>query len=215
MIVATPDGAIASVAERVSKHLPLPRAIVHCAGAHGVGPLLSCARVGVAVGVMHPLVSFASSKRTPALNGTTFVIAGDKRATALARRAAAAVGAHVLIVDRKALGPCYHAAAALCANGSVALTTFAVDLLEGLGIARRDAERALGGLLRSVADNVERLGVPAALTGPIARGDFSTVAAHRAALRSVPAVLNAYDRITPLIVAAAKRTTKPPRRKPR
>jgi len=36
----------------------------------------------------------------------------------------------------------------------------------------------LGPLLRSVADNVEQLGLPEALTGPVRRGDAAGVARH-------------------------------------
>jgi predicted short-subunit dehydrogenase-like oxidoreductase (DUF2520 family) len=37
-------------------------------------------------------------------------------------------------------------------------------------------------LVRGTVDNVERLGPAAALTGPVARGDWDTVARHLAAL---------------------------------
>ena len=41
----------------------------------------------------------------------------------------------------------------------------------------------LGPLLRSVADNVETLGFPDALTGPVRRGDAAGVEKHLATLR--------------------------------
>ena len=51
----------------------------------------------------------------------------------------------------------------------------------------RDAPKLLGPLLRSVAENVESLGFPAALTGPVRRGDPEAVArAHRLIVERVP-----------------------------
>ena len=48
-------------------------------------------------------------------------------------------------------------------------------------------------LVRATVDNWAALG-PAALTGPIARGDHQTVQRHRAALRErLPEVLPLYD----------------------
>jgi predicted short-subunit dehydrogenase-like oxidoreductase (DUF2520 family) len=43
--------------------------------------------------------------------------------------------------------------------------------------------------LRGTLDNVEQLGVPAALTGPIARGDVDTIRLHLARLSDEDRVL--------------------------
>jgi len=48
-------------------------------------------------------------------------------------------------------------------------------------------------LVRGTLANIERLGIPGALTGPIARGDAVTVAGHVAALqRRAPELLDLY-----------------------
>ena len=65
----------------------------------------------------------------------------------------------------------YHAAAGLVANGAAALAAVGVELLVVSGVPRKEAPKMLGPLLRSVAENVEALGFPDALTGPIRRGD--------------------------------------------
>jgi predicted short-subunit dehydrogenase-like oxidoreductase (DUF2520 family) len=78
----------------------------------------------------------------------------------------------------------YHAAAGLVANGSAALAAAGCELLEKAGVAANVAPRMLGPLLRSVADNVERLGLPMALTGPVRRGDTGAVERHLRAIES-------------------------------
>jgi hypothetical protein len=87
----------------------------------------------------------------------------------------------------------YHAAAGLVANGAAALAEAGARLLELAGCPARDSARVLGPLLRSVAENVERLGLPEALTGPVRRGDAETVLRHIASIeRGLPDVLPLY-----------------------
>ena len=177
--------------------------VLHCAGARGTDELEACRASGAAVGVMHPLVSFAGKQRSPNLRGTTFTVNGSRRAIATSRRIAKACGARVVLAETGGAG--YHAAAALAANGAAALAFVSVGLLQRLGFESRSAEHAIGGLLRSVGENVQNLGVPGALTGPIARGEADAVANHRAALRRLsPDALSAYDALVPIIVHCAR-----------
>lgn len=76
--------------------------------------------------------------------------------------------------------PLYHAALALGANHLVTLVAQSLELLRAAGVAAPD--RMLGPLLGAALDNALRSG-DAALTGPVARGDAGTVAAHVTELR--------------------------------
>ncbi len=203
IILAVSDDAIESVSARIANELKPGTTVLHCAGARNVDELDACATQGANVGVMHPLVSFASGRRPPRLDGKTFVAHGSPRAVTMSRHVGKACGARVITAETA--NPIYHAAAALVANGAAALAFVAVRLLEGLGIARRDAERSIGGLLESVGENVQRIGVPSALTGPVARGDALTVDRHRKALRGAGrGALSAYDALLPVILQNAE-----------
>ena len=83
-------------------------------------------------------------------------------------------------MDRRGHRPLYHAALALGANHLVTLVAQSMELLRKAGVAAPD--RMLGPLLGAALDNALRSG-DAALTGPVARGDAGTVAAHVAELR--------------------------------
>ncbi len=84
----------------------------------------------------------------------------------------------------------YHAALSSAANHLVTLVVQAADLLREAGVA--DPARMLGPLLDAALDNVLALG-DAALTGPVARGDADTIAAHVAAISAAaPQALPAY-----------------------
>ncbi|MFQ5935474.1 MAG: DUF2520 domain-containing protein [Acidiferrobacterales bacterium] len=202
VILAVPDAAIRKCAQHIAGWPQAHTSVLHCAGARGADELEPCRRAGAHVGVMHPLVSFADANQPPALRGTTFVAAGDARAIEAIQHLADAVGAHTLVAPIH--GPAYHALAALVANGTVGLANAAVPMLQQLGIARREAEQAVAGLLKTVAENIEHLGVPKALTGPMARGDAAAVSAHRAALmQTATGVASAYDAIAPLVLRCA------------
>jgi predicted short-subunit dehydrogenase-like oxidoreductase (DUF2520 family) len=78
----------------------------------------------------------------------------------------------------------YHLSGVLASNYVVTLMGAATDLWAGWGIGRAEALRALLPLLRATIENLEAVGLPAALTGPIARGDAGAVRIHEAWLRA-------------------------------
>jgi len=73
----------------------------------------------------------------------------------------------------------YHAALAFAANHLVTLVSQAASLLHEAGA--ENPNQMLGPLLGAALDNALRFG-DAGLTGPVARGDDGTVAAHIAAI---------------------------------
>lgn len=202
LILAVPDAQIAALARRLAPLLGPRHVVLHCAGARGPEELAACAARGAAVAGMHPLVSFPSRRRLPGLAGTQFVAHGAPRALRAARRVCRALGAHCSCLP--ILGPAYHAAAALLANGSAALAFSATRIWGALGMPERVAERAAQSLIGSVAHNVGAVGVPAALSGPVARGDAATVALHLRALRALgPSAAESYEALLPVVLACA------------
>ncbi|WP_437680446.1 DUF2520 domain-containing protein [Sorangium sp. So ce131] len=170
-------------------------AVVHCAGALGPEALAGARGGRVAVAQMHPMISFASPEFAPALARGHLLVDGDARAALVARALGERLGMTPRVfpdLDRVA----YHAAAGLVANGAAALAAAGVDLLERAGVDRTTAAAMLGPLLRTVADNVEALGVPEALTGPVRRGDAAGVARHLETLRRLA------PHLVPLYLAA-------------
>jgi predicted short-subunit dehydrogenase-like oxidoreductase (DUF2520 family) len=202
-LLAVPDGAIAEVAAQLPARIARGDVVMHCAGARGPEELAACARAGAATGVLHPLVSFASRHKLPPLAGATFVAQGAPAALRAARWLCKQLSAEYL--PAPIVGPAYHAAAALLANGSAALAYSAQQILVELGVPARRADRALAGLLLTVALNVRALGVPSALTGPVSRGDTKTVHAHvRALQRLSPELARQYRLVQPIIAACAR-----------
>ena len=183
--ITVPDPHVPVVEARLAAWLaalapkPLP-VVVHAAGSLRPEVLGRCRALGAPVATAHPIVSFGTTETD--LVGATFLLAGDARATRVLSSIVRTLGARPLV--RALPGPRYHAALALLANGAAALADRATSILVSgdPGLSPLEARRALGRLLRSVADNVERVGAAGALTGPIARGDVQAVERHLAAL---------------------------------
>jgi predicted short-subunit dehydrogenase-like oxidoreductase (DUF2520 family) len=148
--------------------------VVHNAGSLSADALAHVRDACAGVAQMHPMISFASTTVFPSLTRGNCHVSGDPKAESRARTLAKALGMTPrTFVRLDTVG--YHAAAGLVANGAAALAAIGADLLAHSGVPRDEAPKLLGPLLRSVAENVERLGLPSALTGPVRRGDDFTI----------------------------------------
>lgn len=182
VLLAVADRAIAQTARRAveSGAAGPDTVLLHGAGALAPSEVLATAGVVRGRGLCHPLLAIAGAE-SPRFAGVTFAVAGDRvgRETAveLARRA----GGDVMILEEAALVR-YHAAAVLVGNHAFALVAAGMSLLQEVGVAPNEASQALATLWQSAVDNWRRLGLPQALTGPIARGDAVVVARHLACL---------------------------------
>ena len=82
----------------------------------------------------------------------------------------------------------------MSSNALVAVIDAAVVLMMRAGIEEQAALNALEPIARASLENILRLGPRTALTGPIARGDVSTVTAHMGALATAPPAIAALYR---------------------
>lgn len=183
-LLTVPDDAIRSVAAEVATaHYIGGKMVVHTSGAHSVDVLEPLAAAGAVVGSLHPAYPFADVDTAMfGLRGATFAVeAEDRRLAAALTALVTTVGGRLLRVPpgRKVA---YHAALVLASNYTVTLYALAARLLAELGADADAADGALQTLVRGTVENLIASGTPNALTGPIARGDTSTVSAHLGAL---------------------------------
>ncbi|TCC37385.1 DUF2520 domain-containing protein [Kribbella sindirgiensis] len=172
VLVAVPDDLIHEVAQT----LPLTGAqyVVHLSGAHGLAPLSGLDATPVA---LHPSMTFPGGPVS--LDGVMFTATAPDAARSVVERLVKALGAQVQWVADEERAR-YHAGLVHGANHLTTLVSQAVAVLREAGVA--DPVATLRPLLVATLDNTLRSGHHA-LTGPIARGDVDTVAAHLAALR--------------------------------
>jgi predicted short-subunit dehydrogenase-like oxidoreductase (DUF2520 family) len=197
-ILTVPDDAIPEVVD--SMRLYSGQALVHTSGLLGAEVLEPAAAAGSQVGAFHPLVSFTSDveRSVEAIKGATIALEGDDRLMGLLADLAVALGAVPVRLPRGSKGA-YHAAAVLASGGLVALLDTIVTLGAAAGMDEHGSLAVYGRLVEQTLANARAIGLNAALTGPIARGDAGTVDAHLAALRRL-----APDSVE-LYLAAARR----------
>lgn len=191
VFVTTPDDAIAGVVAQIRWHKG--QSVVHCSGADSADILQPARQAGAYVGVFHPLQTFADvSQALENIPGSTFAIEAEEPLLTTLKDMAAALDAYWIELEAKDK-VLYHASAVIACNYLVTLTKLATDLWQSFGIPRQQAIRALLPLIRGTIHNIDTVGIPQCLTGPIARGDTGTIKKHLHALwQSAPDLLATY-----------------------
>ena len=179
VFITTPDSVIAEVSRAVTWRQD--QGVVHCCGAASTELLDDAARLGAAVGAMHPFQTFAAidgpEQAAERLNGVTFAISGTGwLADFLPELATSLGGRGIEIPD--GMRPLYHASAVLSCGYLSTLLDAAVGLWTSMGFNEEDGVRAAAPLARATIEAIERQGPANAVTGPVVRGDAETVAAH-------------------------------------
>jgi predicted short-subunit dehydrogenase-like oxidoreductase (DUF2520 family) len=169
------------------------RMLAHASGRHGLAVLEPAVRLGGLPLALHPVMTFAGrSDDADRLRGTCFGVTAPDVLRPAAEALVIEMGGEPVFIAEEDRG-LYHAALAGAANHLITLVTQAEDLLRAAGVT--NPARLLGPLLSASLDNALRFG-DAGLTGPVARGDAETVAAHVTALEAArsasPAAVAAY-----------------------
>ncbi len=160
------------------------RMLAHASGRYGVAVLEEAVRQGALPLALHPVMTFTGrSDDVDRLRGTCFGVTAPEVLRPAAEALVIEMGGEPVFIGEEHRD-LYHAALASAANHLVTLVAQAADLLRTAGVA--EPARLLGPLLSASLDNALRFG-DAGLTGPVARGDAATVAAHVAALEAAPA----------------------------
>ena len=207
VFITTPDAAIAKVASEVRWHKG--QSVIHCSGADSIDILEPARKAGAKTGCFHPLQTFAGVKEAiENIPGSAFALEAQEPLLAALKQMADDLGGNWIIL-KAADKAAYHAAAMIACNGLVTLVKLAADLWQTFSIPTDQAVKALLPLLRGTIHNIETIGLPDCLTGPIARGDAGTIKKHLDTLRvKAPELLPFYKELALQMVriASAKGT---------
>ncbi len=194
VFITTPDDVIAQVCSEVQWRGG--QSVVHCSGAHSVDILEAAKKLGAGVGSFHPLQTFAGVEQAiENLPGSTFALEAEEPLLATLKELTSLLnGSWVeLRPGDKVL---YHAAAVFACNYLVTLVKLALDLWQDFGVSSKEATRALMPLLEGTMNNINNIGLPNCLTGPVARGDLGTIERHLSALEAKsPSLLITYKEL--------------------
>lgn len=191
VFITTPDDAIARVAAQIKWYSG--QSVVHCSGADSLDVLNSATKAGARAGGFHPLQTFASiTYAVENIPGSTFAVEAEEPLLSTLKEMAIALNGQWIEL-KPGDKVIYHTAAVFACNYLVALVKLATDLWQIFGISTPEATQALLPLLRGTINNLDNVGLPNCLTGPIARGDLGTIKKHLTALDArAPALLPAY-----------------------
>ncbi len=186
ILITTPDRAIEDVCKQIQEKQGFHggQVVIHMSGALPAEVLSPAKEAGALILSLHPLQSFADVEQAiKNLTGSFFSIEGDEQAVPVGIGLVQNLGGRYFRIDSDKK-PLYHAGAAIASNFLVATLHWAIRSFEQLGISEEEAICALWPLIQGSLNNVKSLGPARALTGPISRGDITTVNKHLEVIRA-------------------------------
>ena len=178
--LAVPDEAVEDVARTLARRERVPRIVLHASGALSSRSLQALAERGVKTGSAHPMMTFVAGE-APSLKGAWFAVEGSAEAVRAARAMAAKLGAKSFTIEPESK-TLYHAFGAMLSPMLAAELEAAERLGMRAGISRKDVRRIMLPIVERTVSNVLHKGAARSFSGPLARGDVGTVAAHLKAL---------------------------------
>ncbi|MGW1220726.1 Rossmann-like and DUF2520 domain-containing protein [Streptomyces californicus] len=183
VLLTVPDDVLPTLVEGLAETGAVRpgQLLVHTSGRYGARVLDPALRAGALPLALHPAMTFTGTAvDVQRLAGCSFGVTAPEELRLAAEALVIEMGGEPEWIAEESR-PLYHAALALGANHLVTLVAQSMELLAKAGVSAPD--RMLGPLLGAALDNALRSG-DAALTGPVARGDAGTVAAHIGELRA-------------------------------
>ena len=184
ILLTVKDDQISNLAKELHrlKKLSSDQTLIHFSGLKPASAMLSPSSETETISI-HPLLPFADREiAIRALQNCPCAYEGSPARHHLAIELIAAFGGQAFPIEpeQKAL---YHASASIASNFLVTLLATSEELLKSCGIPTDQAIPLIMPLVRATLDNVEKVGTEQGLTGPIVRGDQSTITAHLTALQ--------------------------------
>jgi predicted short-subunit dehydrogenase-like oxidoreductase (DUF2520 family) len=207
VFITTPDGVISEVCKEIAENRGLREKsiVLHCSGSLPSTVLSAAKKRGAFIGSMHPLQSFVSVE----IGGNPFQdiiisVEGEPETIHAARQITSDLGATCVEIKTEAK-TLYHASAVVASNYLVTLLDLAFRLIEPAGVSKSEAFKLLKPLIDGTLSNIEKVGIPEALTGPIERGDVETLERHMAEIGlKVPQVMPLYKTLSLCTIQIAR-----------
>lgn len=205
IMISVEDRNIPIVVEdlRVHSGFPQKAVVFHTAGALSADILAPLRDKGASILAFHPLQTFRKGDRTDILEGIAWVMDGDEDALSLGHKVVADLRGHPIEINPE-MRSHYHLGAVVASNLLVGLTKIAEEYFESAGMNPQQAITALDPLMKRTIDNIVTSGIDNALTGPLVRGDNSTIKSHLKILDNNDLVSEIYKKLSLYLIANLK-----------
>ena len=183
IFITTPDNQIADVWNEI-KRLPIrEKLICHCSGSISSEVFSNINNHGAYGYSIHPMFAISDKYNSyKDLSQAFITIEGNEKHIEYLKMLFSHLGNDVAIINKenKIL---YHAASVTVSNLVLGLINNGVNYLEECGFTKEMAIKALYPLIENNLRNIKERGAVSSLTGPIERGDLSTVINHLNVIR--------------------------------
>lgn len=179
IFLTTPDSVIKKTCDDIAEKIGFNnnQTIVHMSGALKSDILAKATAQGASTFSLHPMQSFADTKKSVyAIHSTFFTMEGTGDKTAILGMLKK-IGNKFKEIEPEHK-PMYHAAACVASNYLVTLAKISTNMLKTIGFNEQEGVDVLMPLMQGTMDNIDKLGIINALTGPIVRGDMVTIENH-------------------------------------
>jgi predicted short-subunit dehydrogenase-like oxidoreductase (DUF2520 family) len=179
-MIGTNDHQIQGVAMRLAERGAVDGdcLVFHLAGRFGLSVLQPLEASGARLVALHPVRSLTHNRLVlDDFRGTACVAEGEADALGRLRPLIEAIGGRWMPVGHVDRG-LYHAALSVVSNVTKGVAWKAQKWLESAGLPDETSAALTNQLLQSTTQDLLRFGASRSITGPIVRGDTSTVDAH-------------------------------------
>ena len=185
------DDALAETADLLSRQSGWSgTTVLHSSGALTSDILAPLRAAGAQVASLHPMMTFVAGRLQP-LAGVPFAVEGDRQAVAVARGIVRSLKADVFHIAREAK-VLYHALGSFSSPLLVATLVTAERIGMAAGLTRSQTRKLIAPIVQQTVKNYLAQGGPKSFSGPIERGDLTTIRRHLKDLESVPGALEVY-----------------------
>jgi predicted short-subunit dehydrogenase-like oxidoreductase (DUF2520 family) len=185
------DDALKATARLLSRRPGWKAKVVfHSSGALTSDVLSPLRQAGAYIASLHPMMTFVPGA-TPKMNEVPFAVEGDRKAVTMARRIVKDLGAEIFPIAKKAK-TLYHALGSFSSPLLVATLVTAERVGRAAGLSASQTRNLMLPILRQTFRNYAEGGAAAAFSGPVKRGDLSTVGRHLRELKHVPGASEVY-----------------------
>ncbi|WP_340103140.1 Rossmann-like and DUF2520 domain-containing protein [Rhodohalobacter sp. 8-1] len=193
-ILSVPDDKLAGIVRQLSKTAIQwdRRSVIHLSGSVDSSILKPLAEHGAKTASMHPLQTFTRGDGADRFKGIWFSLQGGDELFPMLNQLVTPFGAQtkVLTSDQKSA---MHLAAVFASNYLVSLMDVAEQISKDAGI--NDGLEMLNPIIHQTLHNIFEKGARQSLSGPVARGDQTTIAAHLKRLQNNSDHFNLYRQL--------------------
>ncbi len=199
LLIGTHDDEIRNIFLEVKEHLNSVKTVGHFSGAYSSHILRECDLRGIGRFSIHPNAAFAQKDFWKHLDEVFFVLEGNDKGKTIMRELLNSLNLRYAEIDGSGK-MFYHAAAVFSSNFVVAIMEVARELYHMSGLNEDTARQLSTYLAKQAIENVSKMGIKKAITGPVARGDMRLVRAEEMVLQDrVPDIGMLYQKFVRIL----------------